>query len=296
MAPRMNILLIVMALAAAKDSELDDFIGRDVKIYFTSFPEYYLGMDEESRTIMARNKHADLVKHKFITRAKLYRAGSRYSIMIGDSFMCKNGNSVVTCRDQRQWDISRKPFGYTMSTEGKCITKDADEAVKMSTCVNTEDQLFDFKPADADACGDLEDIVANGGSNPEHITNVNIRAGEAVGTEKKTIKLREKHRPGRKKVINEISSDSGGVEGRSYHIDGALRKSPGDPHELVVKIGHEEPSALEDETVDEEPVIEDVHSRSARRRSHHRHRGRRRAGRHERHPRYRHARHSHSGR
>lgn len=164
----------MLMLIHAKDTELEDFVEKDIKIFFSSFPTFILGLDENNGILTSHTRYINPNKYKFVTRSRLVKSGNKYSISFGDSNICKDGNSVTRCKEERGWEFDRKPFGYTISTDGKCITKGYDDAVEMKPCVNTDDQIFGFKLADLDGCGSLESLLGNKGSSKAGTTNVNI--------------------------------------------------------------------------------------------------------------------------
>lgn len=168
-------LLGIVLLVHAQDAELEEFLEKDIKIYFSSAPTFNLGLDEEKGVVVSHPKYINPSKFKFITRARLVRSGSKFVLVFGENNICKDGNSAVKCRDERLWDLDRKPFGYTISTDGKCISKGDYDSVDMKPCVNTDDQILHFKTANMDGCGSLGALLAGaGGSAKPGTTNVNI--------------------------------------------------------------------------------------------------------------------------
>lgn len=164
-------LVLMPRFARTSDTELDEFVEKDIKVFFASFPTFNLGLDDENGMLVSRSKYVNPSKWRFITRARLVRSGNGYVLIFGESNVCKDGNSAVRCNDERPWSVDRKPFGYTISTDGKCITKGPEALVELKPCVNTDDQVLDFKSADLGGCGSLESLV-NG--RKAGVTNVNI--------------------------------------------------------------------------------------------------------------------------
>ncbi|KAG5859197.1 hypothetical protein KMI_08g13340 [Encephalitozoon hellem] len=167
------ILMFMSTFVGAKDRELEEFVERDIKVFFSSYPAQVLGLEEESGILVSHSKYVNPSKYKFITRARLVKSGDKYIMIFGENNVCKDGNSVIKCKEERPWDIDRKEFGYTISSGNKCITKGPDETIEMKACVNTEDQIFNFKLADIGGCGSLESLAGNG-SPKNTTTNVNI--------------------------------------------------------------------------------------------------------------------------
>lgn len=167
------ILMFMSIFVSAKDRELEEFIEKDIKVFFSSYPAQVLGMEENNGVLVSHSKYVNPSKYKFITRARLVRSGDKYVVIFGENNICKDGNSVMKCKEERPWDIDRKEFGYTISTGNKCITKGPDETIEMKTCVNTDDQIFNFKLADISGCGSIDSLVGSG-SPKNTTTNVNI--------------------------------------------------------------------------------------------------------------------------
>ncbi|CAD25642.1 hypothetical protein [Encephalitozoon cuniculi GB-M1] len=167
------ILMFASAFVSAKDRELEEFVEKDIKVFFSSYPAQVLGMEEDQGVLVSHSKYVNPSKYKFVTRARLVKSGERYVVIFGENNICKEGNSVVKCKEERPWDIDRKEFGYTISTDNKCITKGPDESIEMKPCVNTDDQIFGFKLADLGGCGSVESLL--GSEKPKSTTtNVNI--------------------------------------------------------------------------------------------------------------------------
>lgn len=167
------ILTFMTLFVCARDTELEEFVEKDIKIFFSSYPTYVLGLEEGNGVLVSHSKYVNPSKYKFITRARLVKSGERHVVIFGENNICKDGNSAVKCKEERPWDIDRKEFGYTISTDGMCLTKGPNESIEMKRCVNTDDQVFGFKLADLGGCGSVESLV--GGRRPKGATtNVNI--------------------------------------------------------------------------------------------------------------------------
>ncbi|ADM11868.1 uncharacterized protein Eint_071050 [Encephalitozoon intestinalis ATCC 50506] len=167
------ILMFMSIFVSARDRELEEFVEKDIKVFFSSYPTQILGLEEENGLLVSHSKYVNPSKYKFVTRARLVKSGEKYVVIFGENNICKDGNSVVKCKEERPWDIDRKEFGYTISTDNKCITKGPEESIQMKICVNTDDQIFSFKLADLGGCGDIGSLLRNEGRK-NMTTNVNI--------------------------------------------------------------------------------------------------------------------------
>ncbi|WUR04456.1 polar tube protein 4 (PTP4) [Vairimorpha necatrix] len=147
--------------------ELDEFINKDIKIYFAGYPTTFLGILEDKSELFAENKYLSFEKIKFNPKCRIIKRGSYYELLFSNKKMCKTGNRIAQCSTPENWEITRKNFGYTISKNDYCITKDIDDTLKMQKCVDTDDQLFSFKPVAAD-CNPESKL------NDEHSVHVNL--------------------------------------------------------------------------------------------------------------------------
>lgn len=150
-----------------EDNELEEFLNTDIKIYFSGYPTTFLGRDKDEPNLIAHNKFIRFEKFKFDPKARIIKENNNYEIYFSGAKMCKVGNLVSKCSSTGGWEIDRKYFGYTLSKDGMCITKDIDDTVKMKKCVDTDDQMFSFKRVSEDC--NPENILSE-----EHSVHVNI--------------------------------------------------------------------------------------------------------------------------
>lgn len=232
-------LVLVLSLVGTKDTDLDDFVEKDIRVFFSSFPTFTLGLDEGSGVLVAHSKYINPSKHRFITKARLVKSGNKHVMIFGEDNVCKDGNSVIKCKDERPWELDRKPFGYTISMDGKCITKGPDATIELKTCVNTDDQVVDFKPADLGGCGGLESLLGVGDNMKAGTTNVNIlppghysSIGIVTGGHEKDCTTEEsEHKVPQERniVIQDLGEDSSDIPSSSEGfapIETALLRSP----------------------------------------------------------------------
>lgn len=161
------IIFFLLLLARSEDKELDEFINTDIKIYFSGYPTTFLGRDKDEPNLIAHSKFITFEKFKFDPKARIIKENKNYEIYFSGAKMCKVGNLVSKCSSMGGWDIDRKYFGYTISKDGMCITKDIDDTVKMKKCVDTDDQIFSFKRVSED-CNPENKLTE------EHSVHVNI--------------------------------------------------------------------------------------------------------------------------
>ncbi|KAK6090276.1 hypothetical protein P3W45_000824 [Vairimorpha bombi] len=161
------IFCILILIARSEDKELEEFINTDVKIYFSGYPTTFLGRDNDEPNLIAHNKFIRFEKFKFNPKARIIKENKNYEIYFSGAKMCKVGNLVSKCSGAGGWEIDRKYFGYTLSKDGMCITKDIDDTVKMKKCVDTDDQIFSFKRV-SDDCNPENKF------SEEHSVHVNI--------------------------------------------------------------------------------------------------------------------------
>ncbi|EQB59824.1 hypothetical protein NAPIS_ORF02610 [Vairimorpha apis BRL 01] len=64
------------------------------------------------------------------------------------------------------WKIVPKVFGFTIQIDNKCITKGEDDKVVLSSCTESDDQLFNFKKVCEDCSVKDED--------EKHSVHINI--------------------------------------------------------------------------------------------------------------------------
>nr|WGJ64366.1 ricin B lectin-like protein [Nosema bombycis] len=155
----------------AEEDELEDFINTPIKIFFAAYGSTFLGIDTKTRNLVARNKYIDFGKHNFDPVGKLVKNGDTYEIYYGGSRVCKTGSIISQCESDGGWKLSRANFGYTISKNSSCITKDKVDTVKMKKCTETEDQIFMFKSVSSSADCAVKEAMD---TEDKHKINVNI--------------------------------------------------------------------------------------------------------------------------
>lgn len=138
-------ILIFLLSIFCEDKELNEFINKDIKIFFAGYPTTFLGRDNDGSELVAHNKYVTFEKLKFNPKARIIKDGKNFEIYFSGARICKSGNRILKCSSLNSWSIDRKYFGYSISKDGLCITKDIDDTVKMKNCVDTDDQIFSFK-------------------------------------------------------------------------------------------------------------------------------------------------------
>lgn len=138
-------IFFILLSIFCEDVELTDFLNKDIKIFFAGYPTTFLGRDNDGSELIAHNKYVNFEKLNFNPKARIIKEGRTFEIFFSGARMCKNGNIIARCSTSGNWTIDRKYFGYSISKDGQCVTKDIDNTVKMKKCVDTDDQIFAFK-------------------------------------------------------------------------------------------------------------------------------------------------------
>ncbi|EPR79627.1 hypothetical protein SLOPH_706 [Spraguea lophii 42_110] len=129
--------------------ELNYFVGKDINIFFSAYPHFRLAMRRENtdQQFVVSSKHLDNGVFFLDPNAWINKNDEGYEITVGNIKMCSRDNEVVVCNRSGNsvWNINRKGFGYTISQNGKCLSKLEGTALRMQPCTETNDQLMDFK-------------------------------------------------------------------------------------------------------------------------------------------------------
>ncbi|EJW01599.1 hypothetical protein EDEG_03857 [Edhazardia aedis USNM 41457] len=128
----------------------DQFIAKPIQIFFTHFSHVHVAVninDKGKSPFVGVSKYLNAEKTGYNNKSRITRNGEKYEIKVGDDMLCAHKGSLVMCDDTENtlWEITKGDFGYTIGIHGKCITKNDDDELTLSNCLNNEDQLFDFK-------------------------------------------------------------------------------------------------------------------------------------------------------
>lgn len=134
-------LFAVLFVCAALD--IDNFVDKDVRIFFSNANHVFLGLDRDNSRLTARSKYYDL--RGFSSVMRIVRDGSNYRMRAGRDPVCSTAEYISKCDRGSSWLIKERPLGYVLSDGSHCITLASRGAVKMLPCTDTDDQLFDFK-------------------------------------------------------------------------------------------------------------------------------------------------------
>lgn len=133
-------------------ADLDSFINKDIRIFFSSANHVFIGMNKENSEVITKSKYYNL--KNFSTVSRIVPDGNDFRLKIGPAFVCVDENQIKKCGKNMIWKINEKPFGYTISQASKCITLSNRATLKMMPCTESKDQILDFKLKSEDQdCG-----------------------------------------------------------------------------------------------------------------------------------------------
>jgi len=244
------ILNIAAYLPDYTEDVLSEFIGEEIKIFFSAYSHYHVAekVDKDDEPFIAVSKFRNAKENKFDDRARINTNDKKYEITIGDSKLCYHNKELRRCRDEDDitlWDIDPAIFGFQIMTSKKCLTKGNNEPLKMKGCSGSDEQIFDFKRfVGIDKCDEA-----------------NIKKNEIEGDEKKRAKrklqedkedLKESTEPPKKKPLKSAEES---IEKKVEPVSQAAApitteeklKTPGENQPIIPTITkpvEQQPSAL----------------------------------------------------
>lgn len=138
-------------------TDLQYFLDKDLRIFLSGANHVFLGFKADETFLSARSKYSDL--KGFNTLSRVVRDGEIYRIKIGADYLCANSDRAVKCGQNHKWQIIERPFGYNLKQNSKCLTLFSKTYLKMMSCTDSNDQIFDFKYANEDqVCGSSPEV------------------------------------------------------------------------------------------------------------------------------------------
>ena len=145
------LLLLILSIALASN-DLDYFIDKEIRIFLSEANHIFLGFKENDSFLSAQSKYSNL--KGFNTLSRIFKDGDLYRIKVGSEYLCFNSDRAVKCGLNHKWQIIERPFGYSFKQNSKCLTLFSKTYLKMMSCTDSNDQIFDMKYANEDQiCG-----------------------------------------------------------------------------------------------------------------------------------------------
>ncbi|KAG0434602.1 hypothetical protein DMUE_5119 [Dictyocoela muelleri] len=136
---------------STKINEIEYFTGREIYITFSAYTNTIIAAktdDKSDNPFIGVNKELDPDTFNYNDTSILRKDGDKFAITIGDYNLCRNNDALKKCNKDEEvvkWKINKNPFGYSISINDLCITKEEDVKLKLKKCTETDDQLFVFK-------------------------------------------------------------------------------------------------------------------------------------------------------
>lgn len=145
-------IALIMYILTITGSDLDDFIEKDIRIFFSHSNHIFLGLDVDSSKVVPRSKYSSL--KSFVSAAQIIPNEEKHRIQFDSHPICADKSEVIKCSISTNWIIKKSLFGFTISDGSKCIPIVENDAVKMMPCLELNDQIVDFKlTSDDQNCG-----------------------------------------------------------------------------------------------------------------------------------------------
>lgn len=169
-----------------KEDDLAEFNNKDIKIYFSGYPTTQLGLYKDSKNLVAISKYVNFESRNFSPKARLIKNGNQYELFFSGKRMCKNKKIVSVCDIVFKWKIVPKVFGFNIQTDNKCITKGQEDSIVLSSCTESDDQLFNFKKIceDCDVKDDTEKHSVHINFLPDNVSRFTVTDHDNLGGEK----------------------------------------------------------------------------------------------------------------
>lgn len=135
----------------AKINEIEYFTGREIYMSFSAYTNTIIAAKTDDTTdnpFIGVNKELDPETFNYNDIAFITKYGDKYGITIGNYKLCKDEDKLKKCgkdEDVLKWKIKKNPFGYTISYDNYCITKEDDIKLELRKCAEADDQLLVFK-------------------------------------------------------------------------------------------------------------------------------------------------------
>lgn len=124
-----------------------DFVDQNIYIRFSRNDDYKIVeyLKEFGETpFRAMKKSMMGAMSKYVDISRITRVNSQYMIKIGAYFLCKKEMALVKCEENIQlWDIKENKFGFTISSDNKCLKITRD--LSLNECSGLYDEFFIFQ-------------------------------------------------------------------------------------------------------------------------------------------------------
>ena len=137
----MRYLLSMTGMETSLDSA--HFAEKDVRLFFAHANHVFLGYDRINGGFSARSALGDL--NGFVSNFKLLPSGNGFLVKAAEEYVCTRSTELHTCNSGQEFNVLPGLFGYTLATDGRCITATVNGEVKMEQCTGSEDQLLDLR-------------------------------------------------------------------------------------------------------------------------------------------------------
>jgi len=145
--------LILFALCSMKN--ITHFLDRDIRIFVSTANHIFLAKNTASNRIIPKSKFGDL--DNIYSIFKITKTGNEFRLFSGEDRICSIEGDIKKCNMPKTWTIKNVNLGYTFAEGNNCLTVNSYDTLGMTTCTNSDDQIFDFKGADDDQdCDDNE--------------------------------------------------------------------------------------------------------------------------------------------
>lgn len=145
----MFISLIFANLCRAAES-LEYFHDREIRIFSSSANHIFVVHDLDKDVLAYRSRYLNL--ENIFSAFQISKDSTKYRIMSGNKYIALDkSNNIIFTENSYLWQIKQVKFGYTISHKKQCWTLQTKSLVGISTCTETDDQVFDFRIADEDS-------------------------------------------------------------------------------------------------------------------------------------------------
>ncbi|TBU05779.1 hypothetical protein CWI39_0623p0030 [Hamiltosporidium magnivora] len=188
-----QIFLILTTYIFARNI-VDSFLGKKLNIFFSGMENYFLAenlTDFSNKPFIIQNRLVEDENLVVTNKCELLKNGLEYEIKIGDSKLCSDKENVRKCdsKEVQPWKIQKMTFGFSVSRNDNCITRDETGKIKLSKCDTSKNQiLFILKLDDFEKC--LE-MTGNLNEKPKNVQELAYRRKLAPLIEKGVLKPTE---------------------------------------------------------------------------------------------------------
>lgn len=142
-------ILCLQTISARVINELEYFTGQPIYIELSSYPHIHIAYSIKDDSFFFANSNASPDVFSYDDRGLVTSNGTSHEMTIGATKACVKDKQLTKCGmgdSADQFKISKQQFGFEISYNNKCLTKEIDSKVSLRPCTQTDDQLFDFVP------------------------------------------------------------------------------------------------------------------------------------------------------